>query len=91
MELYFQQNTNNLQKCKIHQQIEEVSFHTAQKQSTSLYEIQSFTELRVICVITEEWGKADLPATWSHANFSGPVTQGRNSIIKMYNPGRPKS
>jgi hypothetical protein len=91
MELYFQENTNNLQKHKIHQQIEGLSLHTAQKQSTSLYEIQSFNELRVICVIREEWGKADLPATWFYANFSGPITQGRHSSIKMYTPGRSKS
>lgn len=44
-------------KHKIHQMIAEVLFHKAQKQSTSLNDRQSLTELTVFCVIAGQWGK----------------------------------
>jgi hypothetical protein len=62
-----------------------VSFRKVQKQSASLNERQSLTELRVTCAVAGQWEEADFTAAWA-------VTKGENSehreiavVYKMVN------
>jgi hypothetical protein len=56
-----------------------VSFHEAQKQTTSLNERWSLTKLQVFCTIAGEWGKANCQpfgsqAQWNHSKEVKTVT-----------------
>ena len=59
----FQCNTKTCGKQKM-PKISQVSFHTALKQSASLNVREGLSELRGICAVAGEWGKAtDLQVT----------------------------
>jgi hypothetical protein len=60
-----------------------MSLHKGEKHWGSHNESPSLTKLRMTYRFAGGWRKADLPVNWCHPDSSGPVTEGRNSCVKV--------